>query len=131
MTHVAASVLNHNYTRRARRTGVLLMYLSYPLIPLGAVTLTWHGAGWALTSRLFGVWRRSEATSQTSAAAMPRIPSLSHPGGATAASNTPSVTQARADRIAAVTDADVMRAARQVLQANTSVTGELLAGPVP
>ena len=39
--------------------------------------------------------------------------------------------QSWADRIAAVTDADVMRVARQVLQANTSVTGELLAGPVP
>jgi len=39
--------------------------------------------------------------------------------------------QSWADRITAVTDADVMRVARQVLQANTSVTGELLAGPVP
>lgn len=39
--------------------------------------------------------------------------------------------QSWADKIAAVTDADVMRAARQVLQPNTSVTGELLAGPVP
>jgi hypothetical protein len=35
MTHVAGSVLNHNYSRRARRTGVLLMYLSYPMIGLG------------------------------------------------------------------------------------------------
>jgi zinc protease len=39
--------------------------------------------------------------------------------------------QSWADKIAAVTDADVMQAARQVLQVNTSVTGELLAGPVP
>ena len=39
--------------------------------------------------------------------------------------------QSWADKIAAVTDADVMQAARQVLQLNTSVTGQLLAGPVP
>ena len=39
--------------------------------------------------------------------------------------------QSWADKIAAVTDADVMQAARQVLQPNTSVTGQLLAGPVP
>jgi zinc protease len=39
--------------------------------------------------------------------------------------------QSWADKIGAVTDADVMRAARQVLQPNTSVTGELLAGPAP
>jgi hypothetical protein len=49
MTQVAASVLNHNYSRRARRIGVLLMYLSYPLISLSGVTWAWwHGAGWAL-----------------------------------------------------------------------------------
>jgi hypothetical protein len=48
MTHVAASVLNHNYSRRARRSGVLLMYLSYPLIPLSAAALPWHGVGWGL-----------------------------------------------------------------------------------
>ena len=39
--------------------------------------------------------------------------------------------QSWADKIAAVTDADVMQAARQVLQLNTSVTGQLLAGPMP
>ena len=39
--------------------------------------------------------------------------------------------QSWADKIAAVTDADVMRAAREVLQPNTSVTGQLLAGPTP
>jgi hypothetical protein len=61
MTHVAASVLNHNYSRRARRIGVLLMYLSYPLIPLSAAALPWHGVGWglvvlALIGFLAGSW---------------------------------------------------------------------------
>jgi hypothetical protein len=48
MTNVTTSVLNHNYSRRARRTGVLLMYLSYPLIGLGPPAMMWHGAGLAL-----------------------------------------------------------------------------------
>jgi hypothetical protein len=48
MTNVTASVLNHNYSRRARRTGVILMYLSYPLIGLGPAAAMWHGVGWAL-----------------------------------------------------------------------------------
>jgi hypothetical protein len=48
MTNTTASVLNHNYSRRARRTGVLLTYLSYPLIGLGPPAVMWHGAGWAL-----------------------------------------------------------------------------------
>ena len=61
MTHVAASVLNHNYSRRARRIGVLLMYLSYPLIPVSGLAWTWHGVGWALAVLLLigffaGAW---------------------------------------------------------------------------
>src|SRR2546421_252343 len=48
MTHTVTSALNHSYSRRARRAGVLLMYLSSPLILLGPVAVTWHGAGWAL-----------------------------------------------------------------------------------
>src|SRR5215831_1409597 len=56
-------------------------------------------AGAAATSVAFGFCSRSEETSQTSAPAISRIPTFSHPCGVTAASSTPSVTQLRAARI--------------------------------
>jgi hypothetical protein len=53
MTKVMTRLLNRNYSRRTRRVGVLLMYASYPGLPISsALATTAQFNGWATPVRL-------------------------------------------------------------------------------
>ena len=89
-----------------------------------ALKLRQAAAGCAATSVAFGAWSRSETTSQVSAPAIATIPSFSQPGGVTAASSTPSVTQLSADSSAAGRLAGERCSARPRRSTNSGIAAE-------